>query len=369
MHKHHRHQQLNRLGVHVIFTVVLVWSVFIPTHAEGNELKLVPIIENLSPSWAVAVSPSDEVFISGRAGVIEKYTLNGELVKKYPLPLSDLFYEGQGGLLDIAFAPDYLQTGHIYASYSYGTSAANALKVVKIDIRNANKPLVTTIFAQRDMRSTPVHYGARMAFMNNGNLLLSTGDGFDFREDAQRDASQLGKILNITPEGEIITLSKGHRNPQGLIVMPNGQVLSHEHGPDGGDELNIIELGNNYGWPVITNGKDYIGGLITPFTEYPKMQQPAVDWTPSIAPSGMIYYANTRLPTLSKRLLITSLKYQQLHTLAVTEHNGELQFTDETVLFPKSGYRMRDIAQTSEGRIFILGDGKQANLFELTHSD
>jgi glucose/arabinose dehydrogenase len=186
----------------------------------------------------------------------------------------------------------------------------------------------------------------------------------------------MGKILRLTDIGsmpsdnpfanastfsEKAVYSLGHRNPQGLIVLPNKQIIAHEHGPAGGDEVNIIKAGENYGWPVVTQGKDYIGSLITPFTQYAGMLQPRVNWTPSIAPSGMVFYGAQALPQFTNRLLVTSLKFKQLHGLML---NGDI-IEDEIVFFADSQHRMRDITVSSQGRVFILSDGTLATMFEV----
>lgn len=161
------------------------------------------------------------------------------------------------------------------------------------------------LFTISPVKDTPVHYGGRIAFLPDTTLLLSSGDGFDYRESAQKGNRLLGKIIRLNDDGTIpddnpfVAASKvqsaiwslGHRNPQGLVYdAGRKQVFSNEHGPKGGDEINIIEPGKNYGWPVITYGRDYSGANITPYKKYPGMEQSFVDWTPSIAPSSLAVY-------------------------------------------------------------------------------
>ena len=365
-------------AIGLVILVTLVMNVFTVGSTLATEplLKLRPLIEDLAPSWAVAVSPNERIFITQRNGILLTTDLQGKNPINYDLGLSDLYNKGQGGLLDVAFAPDYTDSLWVYLSYSFGRDKANGLKVIRVKLGTQSKQhnladtasitAKETVFVQQDLRDTAVHYGARLAFLDSGDLLISTGDGFDYREKAQDVSSQLGKILAISTTGSHSIVSIGHRNPQGLIVLANGLIISHEHGPDGGDEINVIEHGNNYGWPVITYGKDYIGGLISPFTKYKGMQQPAYDWTPSIAPAGMIYYEYDQLEALRDKLLVTSLKFQQLHALTLTTENGKTMFSNNTVYFANSGYRMRDIAQTSSGRVFILSDGEHAKLLEVS---
>lgn len=308
-----------------------------PTKSEIEDtLTLKALVTNLPSSWTLNISPDNFLFVTHKAGELAKYSLSGDLLAKVDLLLNGLYYKGQGGLSAIAFHPDYASTPWIYLSYSSGSDSANGLKVVRVllgstplasgELATINNKLSVyrkeTIFESLDLRGTAVHYGARLAFMADNSLLISTGDGFDYRESAQKKSSDMGKILRLADTDRIPSnnpfvkaeiffekaiYSLGHRNPQGLIVMPNNQVIANEHGPAGGDEINIIKPGYNYGWPVITQGKDYIGSLITPFTRYEGMQQPNINWTPSIGPSVMVFYGADALPPFANRLLVTSL--------------------------------------------------------------
>ena len=312
--------------------------------------------------------------------------------RRYSTSIIDLFTGGQGGFLDITFHPDYLTNDWIYLSYSAGNSNSNRLKVVRfaLPVEGNEITQIEHVFTILSDKNTPVHYGGRLAFLPDNTLLISTGDGFDFREQAQLKSSHLGKILRVSdtgravtsnpffsplttysiPQSEAVSLSSvnknyvyslGHRNPQALLVSPSGVIISHEHGPDGGDEINIIESGQNYGWPIITNGIDYSGALITPFTEYDGMRQPDHDWTPSIAPSGMVLYAGSSLPSLTDHLLVTSLKFKQLRALRFSNN----QITAERILLADFEHRLRDIVVDNQGNILLLTDGDNAKIFKL----
>lgn len=346
-----------------------------------SELSLKVLNNQIPKSYAITASPAQELWLTHRTGTLGQYDLDGNLQYTYQLNLNDLYYAGQGGLLDIAFHPNYSQNNWLYLSYSYGDASLNGLKIVRVNLTEGDSKTGTvkaleTIFEQQSLRDTAAHYGARMAFLPDDTLLVTTGDGFNYREKAQVLNSQIGKTLRLTDTGGVPNnnpffnaeseiqkqvYSLGHRNPQGLIVLPNTKVVGHEHGPAGGDEINFIKPGNNYGWPVVTDGKDYIGGLISPFKEYPGMQTPNYNWTPSIAPAGLIFYANGKIAQFQNRLLITSLKYKQLHTVLV---NGE-QLSDEIIYFANSEYRMRDIAQTNDGRVFVLSDSTPGHILEV----
>lgn len=346
----------------------------------GAKLALDTLIEKLPNSWALEYSPRHSLFVTHRDGTMSEYSIDGNLLYQYDLKLSDLYVAGQGGLMDIEFHPNFESNGWIYFSYSFGEEKNNGLKVIraKFEIIQDNPVLIDQedIFVQTDLRDTAAHYGARLAFLPDNTLLITTGDGFDYREQAQVRTSELGKILRVTDIGGVPTdnptftnnldfpskvFSLGHRNPQGLVVLPNGDIWANEHGPDGGDEVNKIVKSYNYGWPVVTKGKDYIGSQITPFDEYEGMQPPKYNWTPSIAPSSMAFYSGSKFESLQRRLLIPSLKYKRLHSLRIDGSS----IAEEQILFSDGDYRMRDITVSKDGDVFILSDNQPANIFKI----
>lgn len=350
----------------------------------STSYDLVPILHDLPLSWALAVSPQNDIWLTHRNGNISKVMRMTDEAEQtsyqlvtYTFSPADLLMGGQGGLLDIIFHPDYAQNGWIYVSYSSGSESENALKVVRLRTDDERIRQVEDIFTVFNKKDTPVHYGGRLAFTADNALLLTSGDGFDYREQAQVKDNQLGKVLRMTDTGlphpqnpfyqaggeaQAFVLSLGHRNPQGLLVTSEQIIISHEHGPAGGDEINIIKAGANYGWPVITNGKDYSGATISPFTRYPGMLQPNVDWTPSIAPSGITYYTDKTIPALQNHLLVTSLKFQQIYALSFVSGT----FGESVTLLSQPRERLRDITVDQAGAIWVLSDGEQATLFQLT---
>ncbi len=368
-----------QVGIIALLTLISAKMHAIEEHTNGS-LVLKNLIENLPNSWALEYSNNDSLFITHRNGSVSEYSMDGNLLYSYDLKLSDLYVAGQGGLMDIEFHPNFQSNGWIYFSYSFGDANANGLKVIraKFDIVEDKTVLLAKedIFVQSDLRATAAHYGARLAFMPDNTLLITTGDGFDYREQAQVHNSELGKILRVTDSGGVPPnnpifsasmdfpskiYSLGHRNPQGLLVLPNGDVWANEHGPDGGDEINKIEKSHNYGWPVVTQGKDYIGSQITPFDEYKGMEPPKYNWTPSIAPSSMAFYSHSKFKSLHQRLLVPSLKYKQLHTLRINDNKIE----DERIIFANSDYRMRDVAISGVGDVFILSDKAPSRIFKV----
>lgn len=337
------------------------------------------IVDGLPKSWSLALSPNNDIFVTDRNGGIIVFDQQWNK-KSYTTTINDLFAESQGGFLDLAFHPDFLLNGWIYLSYSAGTSDSNRLKVVRFKLPDSGYKIsaIEHVFTLKTDKDTPVHYGGRLAFLSDNSLLISTGDGFDYREQAQVKSSHLGKLLRVSDAGKALSdnpfydksaphsnanfvFSLGHRNPQGLLISNSGTIISHEHGPAGGDEINIIEAGNNYGWPVITNGMDYSGAVITPFTEYPGMQQPSFDWTPSIAPSGMILYTSSKLASLSQHLIVSSLKFKQLRAVMF----DGVTMSSERILLSDFQERLRDIEQDNDGNILLLTDGEDAKIYQL----
>jgi len=313
-------------------------------------------------------------------------TRDGELVivdnkgesKRFPLMLDNLYTKGQGGVLDILIPSQFPDDSTVLLSYSKGSDSANRLAVVKGQLSlTSGITNLQPVLEVAQTKDTPVHYGGKLLQLEGSALgathgfLVTTGDGFDYREQAQVISSQLGKVLGFTIDGEPLVnhpfpenpfiFTVGHRNPQGLVQGNNGQIFLHEHGPDGGDEVNLLQQGANYGWPIVTLGKDYSGARISPFTTYPDMTDPIVNWTPSIAPSSMLYYTDSQYPMLTNSLLVTSLKAKALYVVKAVSN----AYTSSRV-FDELGERLRDIAIDHNGNILLLTDGENARVIKLS---
>lgn len=313
-------------------------------------------------------------------------TRDGELVivdnkgesKRFPLMLDNLYTKGQGGVLDILIPSQFPDDSTVLLSYSKGSDSANRLAVVKGQLSlTSGITNLQPVLEVAQTKDTPVHYGGKLLQLEGSALgathgfLVTTGDGFDYREQAQVISSQLGKVLGFTIDGEPLVnhpfpenpfiFTVGHRNPQGLVQGNNGQIFLHEHGPDGGDEVNLLQQGANYGWPVVTLGKDYSGARISPFKTYPGMTDPIVNWTPSIAPSSMLYYTDSQYPMLTNSLLVTSLKAKALYVVKAVSN----AYTSSRV-FDELGERLRDIAVDHNGNILLLTDGENARVIKLS---
>tara|TARA_Y100000296_G_scaffold19951_1_gene23741 strand:+ start:876 stop:2111 length:1236 start_codon:yes stop_codon:yes gene_type:complete len=302
---------------------------------------------------------------------------NGE-VSKFSLALDNLYTKGQGGVLDILIPSQFPASRTVLLSYSKGSDDANRLAVVKGELSlTSGISNIEPVIEVEQTKDTPVHYGGKLLQLRTRdasqeqNFLVTTGDGFDYREQAQVISSQLGKVLSFSIAGKPLinpafpespyVYTLGHRNPQGLVQGPQGQIFLHEHGPDGGDEVNLLQKGANYGWPVVTLGKDYSGARISPFSTYPGMTDPIVDWTPSIAPSSMIYYSHDQHPMLTDTWLVTSLKAKALYAVNKTSSTYV-----STKVFDELEMRLRDIAVDHQGNLLLLTDGENAKLVKVS---
>jgi len=325
--------------------------------------------------WGMAFLPNGEMLVTDISGILYKISSNGKqkiIIEDVP----EIFRKGQGGLLDVEIHPDFSKNSWIYLAYSdpfprrTGFTSVARAKLIKNKLVD-----LEVIFRVDEVHATgkPYHFGSRLVFDLYNDLYFSIGDRGE-RDEAQLLTTPNGKIHRIRDNGEIPSdnpfykksghiqsiWSYGNRNAQGLTIHPEtGELWSTEHGPRGGDELNRIQKGLNYGWPVITYGINYIGTRITDLTEKEGMEQPVFQWTPSIALCGIKFYSGELFEKWNNHLLITSLKFERLHRV-VLEGN---KMVDEEIIF-EPGSRVRDVeigpneciyvALENPGRIVIL---------------
>lgn len=336
--------------------------------AAAKDYALEQVAEGLDHPWSIAFPPEGGFLVTERPGRLRRVSAAGAV--SAPIAgIPAVFAEGQGGLFDVVLAPDYAESGVIFLSYASGDAGANALTLMRAKLEDERLVDSKVIF-QAPPKSGAHHFGGRMAFLPDGTLLLTLGDGFAFREEAQRPGVLLGKILRLTQEGAAPpdnpfvgaagapeVWSFGHRNPQAILVDPeSGRVWSHEHGPRGGDELNAIEPGRNYGWPVATDGLDYSGARVSPFrldrSEALGFAAPRHVWTPSIAPAGMALYAGEAFPEWRGNLFVAALAAKGARRL--TLEGGRV--TAEETLFDEPGVRLRDLRAGPDGLLYLLTD-------------
>jgi glucose/arabinose dehydrogenase len=284
------------------------------------------------------------------------------------------YFAGQGGLLDVVLHPKFDSNQVIYLSYAHGTPGANATAITRATLRGKQLENAEQILLVSPHKDTPQHYAGRMLFLPDGTLLLTVGEGFDYRETAQDIENEMGKILRINDDGSIpddnpFTNEKsrriwsyGHRNAQGLVFDADNEVLyMHEHGPRGGDEINVVLPRKNYGWPAITYGMDYSGAHVSPFTAAEGMEQPLLHWTPSIAPSSMALYTGEDFPQWRGDLLIGALVDKEVRRVDLED--GEV--VGQESLFSELDARIREVSLGNDGRLYLLTDGEGAQLLRV----
>jgi len=341
------------------------------------ETEIEILAEGLDHPWSLTFISDEEMLVTELSGNLRRVA-NG---LSDPTPIAgvpEVLFAGQGGLSEILVDPNFADNGFIYLSFSAPDAdqpKLNRLNVIQARLEGNVLVDHKTLFQSHPPRRTAAHYGARLAFLVDGTLLITSGDGFNYREQAQALDNHFGKIVRINTDGSIPEdnpftttpgalpgiWSYGHRNLQGLVIADDGTVYEHEHGPQGGDELNLVLPGKNYGWPAITYGVDYSGAKISPFTEHPGMEQPLKYWDPSIAPSGMTLYRGDMFPHWQGDLFISALVPGDVRRLKMQDN----QVVGEEILFTEFG-RIRNIVSAPDGSLILVTDGKDAKLIRVS---
>jgi glucose/arabinose dehydrogenase len=336
--------------------------------------KYETIVENLDDAWSMVFIDENTILFTELPGNLKILNLSDKSITNIA-NIPSVHYASQGGLSEVILDPEFKSNNKIYLSYSAkNKDNKSTLFLSSAELKDSTLENQKVIFEAIAPRRTSVHLGAKIAFMHDGTLLLNSGDGFDHREKAQYLDNHFGKIIRINTDGTVPQdnpfvntagalpeiYSYGHRNMQGLIVTSSGDVYENEHGPKGGDEMNLIKPSLNYGWPAITYGIDYSGAVISPFTEKEGMEQPLLYWTPSIAPSDMIYYENDLYPELSNSFLITALVSRDVKK--VVFDNG---IDSQESLFSDLKQRLRNIEESPAGVIYLLTDGPGGKLIKI----
>ena len=345
---------------------------------QAAEPKVEVLLEDLDQAWSLAELPDGRWLISERGGRLRRWaegTPQTTLITGVP----EVFAEGQGGLLGLLVDRDFARNQTVYLSYAHGSRRANGTRLARARLVGDALQDLQPIFSAQPLKDTSAHFGGRLAQLADGSLVLTLGDGFTYREAAQDLRSHLGKIVRVHPDGSVPAdnpfrdrsdalpeiYSYGHRNVQGVVFdAARGALWSHEHGPRGGDELNRILPGANYGWPIATRGLDYSGAQVTPFATYAGMQDALHGWTPSIAPSAMTLYRGGLFAQWQNNLLVTALAGKSLRRLSPRADGG---FDEETLLAAR-GERLRDVQVAADGSVLVLTDGAPGRLLRLTPS-
>jgi glucose/arabinose dehydrogenase len=330
------------------------------------------IAEKLGPPFAIVAMPDGRLMVTIKSGHMEIHDANGKLVKKIT-GLPDVVYAGQGGLLDVAFDPNFAANKIMYWSYAekYQGDNVTAVAKAKLDEAAGKVENVTVIFRAAPSTNTSLQFGSRLVFDKDGNLFVSVGEKFtpESRVKAQQLNSLLGKIVRITTDGKPAAgnpflnkqgvkpeiFSYGHRNPDGLDINPaTGELWESEFGPRGGDEINIIRAGKNYGWPVITYGREYSGDKVGEgIQQKAGMEQPVYYWDPVISPCVICFYKGNAIPEWKNNLFVSSLSGQHLDRLIIKNNKvvGE-----ERLLVDKDS-RIRDVTYLNNMLFAITDDG------------
>lgn len=357
---------MNKFIVYIFFSFTL----FSCAQSKDNEIKAPEnleyktelVVPDLSIPWGMVFLPDGSMLITEKSGTLIHF-INGEkkIIKNTP----EIYNRGQGGFLDIELHPDYKNNGWIYFSFASETGNGSGGNTAIMRARLSGDSLVENelLYKAEPNSTRGQHFGSRIEFDPQGYLYFSIGDRGDRDVNPQDITKDCGKIYRLHDDGNIpadnpfynepgakkAIFSYGHRNPQGMIRHPStGDIWTHEHGPQGGDEINIIKKGANYGWPVITYGINYSGTPITETTEKEGMEQPLYYWVPSIAPSGMDFVSSDRYPDWKGNLLVGSLKFQYLERMIIKNN----QVTERIKLFDGIG-RLRNIKQAPDGYIYI----------------
>jgi aldose sugar dehydrogenase len=336
--------------------------------SEAN-LKVDTVATGLTMPWASALLPNGDLLVTERGGKL-RLVKDGKLDPQEISGIPEVLYKGQGGLLDIALHPDYKTNGWIYISYSSpkkageeGDDGGANTALMRAKLKDHALTDIQQLFKAIPNVKANVHYGGRIVFDKKGYVFLSLGERGQ-KENSQSLAKDQGKVVRLHEDGKIPAdnpfvktegarpeiWTYGHRNPQGLIINPTtGVIWEHEHGPQGGDELNIIEKGKNYGWPLITFGIDYDNSIISKDTARAGLEQPVAYWKPSIAPCGITFLSNDKYKEWKGDLLVGSLKFAYLQHLTVKGN----KVTKREIIFDKIG-RVRDVRMATDGNVYVV---------------
>jgi glucose/arabinose dehydrogenase len=327
--------------------------------------------------------PNGDMLITERPGRLRRVS-NGVLDPTPIAGLPEVLALSQGGLLDIALHPEFATNGLVYLAYADGTEQANRTQVARARLEGNTLTNWEVIFTNNRDKSGGQHFGSRLLWLPDGTLLVAVGDGGNppvsldgdlIRNQAQNPQTLLGSVARITDtgaapgdnpfadgtQGHPLLWSYGHRNIQGLALDPaTNQVWATEHGSRGGDEVNRLNPGKNYGWPVVTFSEEYSGGPISNATSRPGMVDPVTYWTPSIAPSGLAVYRGDRYPQWQGHLFAGGLVSQDIRRI---ELDGQGAVVSETPI--PIGQRVRDVRQGPDGYLYVLTDAPNGRLIRL----
>jgi glucose/arabinose dehydrogenase len=343
--------------------------------SEQHAFSVATVAEGLGNPWSLAFLPNGDMLVTERPGRL-RIIRDGKLDPRAIGGTPKVAARGQGGLLDVIVDPDFADNQLIYLSYSGADGSRAGTEVVRARFDGKSLSDVQLLFRAEPKTRGGRHFGSRLVIDREGFLFISLGDRGDHMKEAQNTGTHLGSIIRINRDGSVPgdnpfagkdeakpeIWSYGHRNVQGMTMHPEtGAIWAQEHGPRGGDEVNVIKRGANFGWPAITYGIDYSGAIISDKTEAPGMEQPVVYWVPSIAPSGMAFYQGDKFPQWRGDLFVGALAGRHLRRL---ELDGD-KVTAQEVLLNDLAERIRDVRSGPDGFLYVLTDSANGRLLRL----
>jgi glucose/arabinose dehydrogenase len=349
-----------------------------PVRTQEATVRIVTVARGLENPWGMAFLPDGRLLVTERPGRMRVVSPGGQVSP----PLANVpkvFDSGQGGLLDVTLDPDFAANRRLYFTYAEPGDGGAGTALASAVLGEGRLDDVTVLFRQQPKTGGGLHFGSRVVIGPDDRLWLGVGERYR-RDEAQNLNSHLGKVFRLNRDGSVPAdnpfvgrsdarpeiWSYGHRNIQGMTRHPQtGVVWLHEHGAQGGDEINIPEKGKNYGWPVITHGIDYSGAKIGIGHAAPGMEQPLLHWTPSIAPSGMAFYTGSRIPAWRGNLFVGSLKFGTLHRLVL---DGTRVIRQEQML-KEIGDNIRDVRDGPDGFLYLATDSPNGRILRLEQAD
>ena len=341
---------------------------------DNSPFTTTTLAEGLVHPWGMAFMPNGDMLVTERPGGIRILTAEGVLSERLG-NVPDVVANNQGGMLDIAIDPDFVSNNTLYFCFSQPGEGGSSSSVAKATLSDNALSNVEVIFSATPRIDNGFHFGCRLAFDRNDALYVTLGDRYKYMKEAQNPGNHFGTIVRINKDGSVPkdnpftdgtapeVYSYGHRNVQGITMHPDtGVMWAMEHGPKGGDEVNILKKGANYGWPTITYGIDYSGEVISDKTHMKDMEQPWLYWDPSIAPSGMTFYYGDMFPQWQGDLLVGSLKFTHLRRIEVTDNAPGKQHE----YLRDSKARIRDVEVGPKGAIYVLTDTSEGKIIKLT---
>jgi glucose/arabinose dehydrogenase len=343
---------------------------------QEHSIRVVRLVEGLEHPWSLAFLPDGRMLVTERPGRLRIVGKGGKLEAQPVSGVPSVAATGQGGLLDVALHPRYPENGLVYLSYSARGEGGTGTEVARGRLTGYRLEDVQVIFRQLPKSGGGRHFGSRLVFDRQGFLYVTLGDRGD-QDRAQRPDDHAGSVIRLHDDGAVPAdnpfvgkpgwksekFTLGNRNMQGAALHPQtGLLWTHEHGPQGGDEVNVMRAAINYGWPVITYGVEYvIGTKIGVGTHRNGMAQPVHYWVPSIAPSGMAFYSGERFPRWRGDLFVGALREQVLVRLKL---DGEKVVTEERMLKDALG-RIRDVRSGPDGHLYLLTDASNGALVRI----